>query len=119
MSINASKTCAAKSAAKIDTFFELHNTFTTLFLNFLSDDQPAVHTNGASPIMTKRRFVIPVLQYRKLITDQKLNSKSMRPVTSLMLKMPSPSTSAWFDGQEPIIKRSITLATSLIVIIPS
>ena len=31
MSIRLSKTCAAKSAAKIDTFFELHNTFPTLF----------------------------------------------------------------------------------------
>ena len=36
MSINASKTCAAKSAAKIDTIFELHNTFTTLFIDIFS-----------------------------------------------------------------------------------
>jgi len=38
MSIQASKTCAAKSAAKLDTIFELHNTFTTLFFIFLSYD---------------------------------------------------------------------------------
>ena len=37
MSIRLSKTCAAKSAAKIDTFFELHNTFPTLFSDFFAD----------------------------------------------------------------------------------
>jgi len=35
MSIIASKTCAAKSAAKIAPFFELHNTFSTLFSLFV------------------------------------------------------------------------------------
>jgi hypothetical protein len=37
MSIIASKTCAAKSAAKIQPIFELHNTFTTLFFIFYPD----------------------------------------------------------------------------------
>jgi hypothetical protein len=35
MSINASKTCAAKSAAKLDTFFGLGKTFSPLFLELM------------------------------------------------------------------------------------
>ena len=34
MSIIASKTCAAKSAAKLQPIFELHNTFPSLFQQF-------------------------------------------------------------------------------------
>jgi hypothetical protein len=58
MSIIASKTCAAKSAAKLDTFFELHNTFPTLFLVFfvLLDVK-----KGASPQdMTRPSLSSPV-----------------------------------------------------------
>jgi hypothetical protein len=46
MSINASKTCAAKSAAKIDTFFGLDKTFSPLFFDFYSfkEEKSALNT---------------------------------------------------------------------------
>ncbi|MBQ6166752.1 MAG: hypothetical protein IJK41_04885 [Muribaculaceae bacterium] len=47
MSINASKTCAAKSAAKLQPIFELHNTFTRLFEYFLSP--PAIRVLEQQP----------------------------------------------------------------------
>ncbi len=60
MSIRLSKTCAAKSAAKIDTFFELHNTFPTLFSDFFADCMSNPDVNqGAFPTRESALMMSP------------------------------------------------------------
>ena len=58
MSIIASKTCAAKSAAKLEPFFEIHNRFPSFFYFSLKsppNPDPTRRRQGAKPLWIARQ----------------------------------------------------------------
>ena len=118
MSINASKTCAAKSAAKIDTFFELHNTFTTLFADFYPNTPSRAAKKMRSAGRTKRMDESPRVSARACGYSPP-NSTSIRRVTSVMVSMWSPFMSADPLTPPSISSASIMLVTSLMATKPS